>query len=222
VYGAYGKATVGIEEVENNFRFPGQYFDEESGLHYNFFRYYDTETGRYISVDLARDGINFYAYCEADPLNFVDPYGLVTDRAGRECDSNELKKVFIRVKRGTGPKDPGHVFVQTPNYTYGFYPDGKYHFFNHGPGVYIDDTEVKGDLYYEYEAGPETVKKLDDAIMMDVINGLLGRPSTYSVTNIGGRNCAGKALEWIEKAGLPPPLSPRWPFVRPPWSSWGE
>jgi RHS repeat-associated protein len=56
------------------FRNPG--FDPESGLHYNFFRYYDTETGRYISVDPARSGLNFYAYCKANPLNFIDPYGL--------------------------------------------------------------------------------------------------------------------------------------------------
>jgi RHS repeat-associated protein len=76
VYGAYGKALVSVQEIENNFRFPGQYFDPETGLHYNFFRYYDTETGRYISVDPARSGMNFYAYCKANPLNFVDPYGL--------------------------------------------------------------------------------------------------------------------------------------------------
>jgi RHS repeat-associated protein len=76
VYEAYGKALVNVQEIENNFRFPGQYYDSETGLHYNFFRYYDTETGRYISVDPARDGINFYAYCKGNPLNFVDPYGL--------------------------------------------------------------------------------------------------------------------------------------------------
>jgi len=80
VYEAYGKATVTVEEVVNNFRLPGQYADPETGLHYNFFRYYDTETGRYINVDPARDGLNFYAYCKADPLNFTDPYGLCAVR----------------------------------------------------------------------------------------------------------------------------------------------
>ncbi|HCE42838.1 MAG TPA: hypothetical protein DET40_04770 [Lentisphaeria bacterium] len=81
VYGAYGKALISVQEVENNFRFPGQYYDDETGLHYNFFRYYDTETGRYISVDPAKDGINFYTYCNANPLGFVDPYGLCRVRA---------------------------------------------------------------------------------------------------------------------------------------------
>ena len=81
MYEAYGKALVSVQEIENNFRFPGQYYDDETGLHYNFFRYYDTETGRYISVDPARSGLNFYAYCGANPLGSVDPYGLCAVRS---------------------------------------------------------------------------------------------------------------------------------------------
>ncbi|HKN02851.1 MAG TPA: PAAR-like domain-containing protein [Buttiauxella sp.] len=58
-------------------RFPGQYEDAESGLHYNRFRYYDTETGQYISADpigLA-GGVNPYGYVH-NPLSWVDPLGL--------------------------------------------------------------------------------------------------------------------------------------------------
>lgn len=62
---------------ENPFRFQGQWFDPETGLHYNRFRYYDPETGRYLTPDpigLA-GGMLPYAYA-GDPLTMVDPLGL--------------------------------------------------------------------------------------------------------------------------------------------------
>jgi len=58
--------------------FPGQYYDQETGLHYNYFRYYDPQTGRYITSDLAGiiGGLNTYAYVEANPTNLIDENGL--------------------------------------------------------------------------------------------------------------------------------------------------
>jgi YD repeat-containing protein len=46
-YEPFGKATVTTQTIVNNLRFPGQYYDAESGLHYNWNRYYDPKTGRY-------------------------------------------------------------------------------------------------------------------------------------------------------------------------------
>ena len=69
-----------------NLRFPGQYYDQESGLHQNYFRDYDPRVGRYVEADpigLA-GGMNPYGYANSNPLEFIDPLGLaslVTNRA---------------------------------------------------------------------------------------------------------------------------------------------
>ncbi|EJM1037453.1 RHS repeat-associated core domain-containing protein [Escherichia coli] len=62
---------------EQPLRLPGQYFDEETGLYYNLFRYYAPECGRFISQDPIglRGGLNLYAYAP-NPLKYIDPLGL--------------------------------------------------------------------------------------------------------------------------------------------------
>jgi len=70
--------TSSTSSVVCNLRFPGQYFDTETGLHYNFHRYYDPALGRYITEDPIRDGLNWYAYAGSNPGNNIDPEGLAT------------------------------------------------------------------------------------------------------------------------------------------------
>ncbi|MBM5277577.1 RHS repeat protein [Vibrio parahaemolyticus] len=77
-YSPFGKATVTTEQIKFNLRFPGQYFDAETGLHYNWHRYYDPNAGMYITSDpigLA-GGINTYAYALNNPAIYTDPTGL--------------------------------------------------------------------------------------------------------------------------------------------------
>ena len=76
-YDPFGKATLNAESVTNNVRFPGQYYDEETGLHYNYFRTYDPSTGRYITSDPIglNGGISTYGYVGQNPLIRIDPTG---------------------------------------------------------------------------------------------------------------------------------------------------
>jgi len=79
-YTAFGVLTDCVEAIPQPFKYAGQYgvMYEPGGLYYMRARYYDADTGRFISEDPSgfNGGINLYAYCNSNPVNFVDPLGL--------------------------------------------------------------------------------------------------------------------------------------------------
>ena len=83
-YEPFGKATVNEDpdgdgrSVTNNLRFPGQYYDAETGLHYTYHRDYQPGTGRYLQPDPIglMGGLNPYSYAGSNPINLIDPSGL--------------------------------------------------------------------------------------------------------------------------------------------------
>ena len=76
-YQPFGSVDAVVSDLGNNFRFAGQYYDSETGLYYNYHRYYDPKTGRYLRVDPIglTGGINLYAYVQNNPVNYIDPKG---------------------------------------------------------------------------------------------------------------------------------------------------
>jgi RHS repeat-associated protein len=106
---AYGKVTTETGTVVNNLRFPGQYHDRETGLYYNWHRYYSPELGRYITSDpigLA-GGLNTYAYVGGNPVGAVDPMGLDTIRV--------TINGTVTVKTGISNPDIRNIFQQAPS-----------------------------------------------------------------------------------------------------------
>jgi RHS repeat-associated protein len=69
-------ATTAAKPFEFNLRFAGQYEDAESGYHYNWHRYYDPSTGRYLTPDPIGLAGGLNGYAGQDPMGAVDPYGL--------------------------------------------------------------------------------------------------------------------------------------------------
>ena len=85
---AFGEALTITGSETLDARFPGQWFLMETGLHYNWHRWYDPSTGRYTQPDplglqaMLSDGPSRYAYARNSPLMYVDPDGLWTLQAG--------------------------------------------------------------------------------------------------------------------------------------------
>jgi RHS repeat-associated protein len=113
-YDAFGSATVGAGyTLTNNLRLPGQYYDAETGMHYNWMRYYDPKTGRYVTSDpigLA-GGVNLYTYVKGNSIRWIDPWGLwATDAHNAIIDAygkahNLPKELIVAMKAGSREAD---------------------------------------------------------------------------------------------------------------------
>jgi RHS repeat-associated protein len=136
---AYGKSLPPRSSVDLcPFRFPGQYYDSESGLHYSRFRYYEPGVGSFISQDPIRllGDIDLYRYSN-DPANQIDPFGLSTS-----SDSKELGNNLIAA--GERPRNPGdedaHHIVMSNSQKAGM-PELRDTMANYKPPIDINDPK---------------------------------------------------------------------------------
>jgi RHS repeat-associated protein len=94
--------TEEITEIQQRLRFQGQFFDCETGLHYNRFRYYDRGPGRFISEDpIGLDGgINLFQYAP-NPITWIDPLGLALSPVSFPA-KQVIKQVTIKMQGSRG------------------------------------------------------------------------------------------------------------------------
>lgn len=93
---SFGDTSIDVSEVRNNIRFLGQYYDLESGLHYNTMRFYDPGIGRYLGPDPSGFGggaTNLYDYARQNPVALIDVTGL---RPLTDTEKNALRVYFGR------------------------------------------------------------------------------------------------------------------------------
>ncbi len=138
-YKAWGEVeSLPMNEVEQNLRFQGQYFDDETGLHYNTFRYYDPEVGRFITQDpIGLSGSNnLYVYAP-NSNTWIDPLGWCARALGRAMGA----------RSGDGMGNHHLIpqeLMKAPEFKPMFSRLNAIGFKNHGPsnGMFLPDKEA--------------------------------------------------------------------------------
>ncbi|WKB54340.1 RHS repeat-associated core domain-containing protein [Eleftheria terrae] len=216
-YKAWGQAKEAISGAAikagftNPIRFQGQYFDEETGLHYNRYRYYDPFAGRYLSRDPVglAGGVNLHEYAP-NPLGWIDPWGLqrrkksdpaptLTHQPCCKCKGDYAYRVLRSDEdpsAGLAPKDP------TANYT----PEGHV---GHGSRPEFRSQYISASRTYEqavsnsqrYGTGRERIVRIDLSQVHDAID---LNSECSPLKGISARRFAGRSGEVLIVGSVPP------------------
>ncbi len=181
--------------VDCPLRFPGQYADAETGLYYNYFRYYDPETARYVSADPLglEPAPNHHVYvpnpqAETDPLGLAGcpqtPPGLGSDVPTRapasvgNATSFSYKKTFFAANPGLKGKVVVHHAIeqQVLNRYPGLFTPNEIHSLENLRGipkgavnnsVHLSEIRIMWNRFYEAHPNPTKQEVLDQATRVD-------------------------------------------------------
>jgi len=194
-YRVVASASANSTSVTLNLRFPGQYFDAESGLHYNLMRDYDSLLGRYIESDVIglNGGINIYEYALDNPISSIDPFG--------------LDWVIVRYP-GSADNPAGHagIGVAIPNstsQTIGFYPVDSASTWIVATGAGVPGI-VKYDTKYPTRAEEIVVQTtaLQDLLIASYLKSAITANQTYRLYM---NNCANMVSDALRAGGIKMP-----------------
>ncbi len=200
-YDSYGNIESSIEGIANPFTYTGREFDAESGLYFYRARYYDPETGRFISEDPIgfAGGFNLYRYVRNNPVKNRDPLGLEVTIVCRPAGSSwsPVKHCFVVVWHWESDPCTGERFrVIDRQYTVGGDQDEPYQQDSTEP-TFTDDTEAfynppPNDFYNIPVPPGHTQQEFDDAVtqegeIYDEDYSYTGRTSNAAANDIVGR-----------------------------------
>jgi RHS repeat-associated protein len=94
-----------------NYQFTGKPVNAEVGLSYFGARFYDPEDGRFLTIDPARQGLNWYAYCNNNPINTIDPDG----RCGVLIGDDPYTKQCSKDLSNWAKQNPNNIFAKAIN-----------------------------------------------------------------------------------------------------------
>ena len=167
-YAPFGRARVDEDPDADgrrftfNLRLPGQYEDAESGLHYNGHRYYDPDLGRYLSADPLGlvGGLNPYAYAANDPVNQIDPTGLLLfafDGTGNSDPPLERRDITNVVRfRDSYLHEAGELGIRSAD---GRESD-RHAFYISGAATLDSRTGIDGDKRYDGLTGRSMIERI--------------------------------------------------------------
>ncbi|MFP4364875.1 MAG: RHS repeat-associated core domain-containing protein [Spirochaetia bacterium] len=215
--------------------FTGKELDTDTGLYYFNARWYSPNTGRFITEDPARDGLNWFVYCSQNPLIYVDPTGLeaayvttpdlpVVHHAAVWFGNEDQGFTFAEVTGYNSEAEEDYTYLslepieqlyQSGAQSIGLSEDGsagiRYRQFEDRESLNLFLDEANYSNRIEFETTPEEDSLMSDYLFSEAVN--LESESYFGRYDLFNNNCGHFATDLLQQGGikigdgLPAPIS---------------